>query len=60
MPTVKELNLKLYEYHCENFHCNYKDVQDKFIDGFYGLNSKIEEYKITVLFVYKTLKPFIE
>ena len=47
VPTVKELNLKLYEYHCENFHCNYKDVQKKFIDnniGFYGLNSLIEEY----------------
>ena len=47
LPTVKELNLKLYEYNCKNFHCNYIDVQDKFFGnniGFYGLNSVIEEY----------------
>ena len=30
VPTVAELNEKLYEYHAEHFHCNYKDVQDLF------------------------------
>ena len=47
VPTVSELNEKLYEYHAEHFHCNYKDVQDLFKQnkiGFYGLNSLIEEY----------------
>ena len=47
MPTVAELNEKLYEYHAEHFHCNYKDVQDLFKQnniGYYGLNSLIEEY----------------
>lgn len=47
VPTVAELNEKLYEYHAEHFHCNYKDVQDLFKQnniGYYGLNSLIEEY----------------
>ena len=43
MPTVAELNEKLYEYHAEHFHCNYKDVQELFKQnniGYYGLNVK--------------------
>lgn len=47
VPTVSELNEKLYEYHAENFPCNYRDVQDLFKKnniGFYGLNNLIEEY----------------
>ena len=47
VPTVKELNEKLYEYHADNFHCNYKEVQNKFKQnkiGYYGINSLIEEY----------------
>ena len=47
VPTVNELNEKLYEYHALKFHCNYKDVQELFKQnniGYYGLNSLIEEY----------------
>ena len=47
VPTVKELNLKLYELHAGQFHCNYIDVQDSFKRnniGFYGINEIIEEY----------------
>ena len=47
VPTVAELNEKLYVYHAEHFHCNYKDVQDLFKQnniGYYGLISLIEEY----------------
>ena len=47
VPTIKELNEKLYEFHCQRFHCNYKEVQDQFKEnniGFYGINSIIEDY----------------
>ena len=47
VPTVDLLNSKLIEFHVNNFHCNYVDVQQFFKDnniGFYGLNKLIEEY----------------
>lgn len=28
IPTIKELNDKLYEFHCQRFHCNYKEIQE--------------------------------
>ena len=47
VPTIKQLNEKLYEFHAHNFHVN----KSKFINmfqnhkiGFYGLNVIIEEY----------------
>lgn len=47
VPTVKEMNELLYEFHVNKFNCNYKVVQDSFkkakID-FYGINEIIEEY----------------
>ena len=47
VPTVKELNNYLYEFHCNNFHCNEKDLIQIFKDNkinFYGLQSLIQEY----------------
>lgn len=26
VPKIKELNIKLFEYHCNNFYCNEKDL----------------------------------
>jgi len=26
VPKIKKLNNKLFEYHCNNFHCNEKDL----------------------------------
>ena len=47
VPTVELLNKKLYEYHVQNFHCNYKDTQSFFKVnkiGFLGINKIIEDY----------------
>lgn len=47
VPTVKEMNELLYEFHVNQFNCNYRVVQNSFkkakID-FYGINEIIEEY----------------
>ena len=47
LPTVKDLNNYLYEFHCHNFHCNEKDLIQLFKDNkinFYGLQSIVQDY----------------
>ena len=60
---MAELNEKLYEYHAEHFHCNYKDIQDYFKQnniGYYRLNSLIEEYVCNCPVWFKVAEPLIE
>ena len=47
VPTIVELNEKLFDYHCNNFHCNEKDLIQIFKNNnmnFYGLQTIIQEY----------------
>ena len=47
VPTIDKLNEKLYQFHVNNFHANYKVIQELFLKeriGFYGINELIEEY----------------
>ena len=47
VPTIKELNQFLYEYHTKNFHCNYKELINIFYKnkiGFFGITKIIEDY----------------
>ena len=47
VPTINQLNEKLYEFHALNFSVNESEVINMFLNnkiGFYGLNVIIEEY----------------
>ena len=47
ISKIKELNIKLFEYHCNNFHCNEKDLFYIFKENkinFYGLQAIIQDY----------------
>jgi hypothetical protein len=47
VPTVKELNKYLYDYHIKNFHCNYKDTMHFFKSNkirYYGIEQIIIDY----------------